>query len=325
MAQNPSGKFRRKRVNFAQISNSALHDKNLSLKAKGLYSVIQSIITLPDEDMRIWKIRNKCKEGNNGFEAAWKELKDCGYLKQYRMPGTKKGQFDYIYDLLDQPDLSTPATINLNKQGKAKQELANDDSDHTPPSGVYGTGDSSESIDDNFDHTPPSGYDGENQVTESDHTPHFAPYGQSTGCSEHPMLNGGDNNNTDMNNTNKNNIKSISQSDDRRTDEIRKELQEQIEYDYFLDNYPDDISGIDAVVECMVDMLSRRSTKIKGVVQSREALKTYIDKVDSCTIREFLEHMRSKDLSGIKNMNAYWQSALINYLREQDLRLTQIK
>lgn len=139
------------------------------------------------------------------------------------------------------------------------------------------------------------------------------------------MLNGGDNNNTDLNNTNKNNIKSISQSDDRRTDEIRKRLQEQIEYDYFLDNYPDDISGIDAVVECMVDMLSRRSTKIKGVAQSRGALERYINKVDSCTIGEFLEHMRSKDLSGITNMNAYWQSALINYLREQDLRLAQIK
>jgi len=372
MSVNLTSKFRRKKVNFAQISNSALHDKKLSLKAKGLYSVIQSIITLPDEDMLIWKIRNKCKEGNNGFEAAWKELKDCGYLKQYRMPGTKKGQFDYIYELRDQPDLSTPATINLNKYGKSKQELqgsvddgsdhmppnvatgaadnpdriedsadhippsrvygqvdnlesVEDDLDHIPPSGVYGMVDNSKSIEDDFAHALPSGYDGENQVNGSDHTPHLAPYGKSTPCSEHSVLNGGDNSNTLLRNTYLRNTKSVSQStDDGQTDKIRNKLKEQIEYDYFEDNCPNDILGIDAIVDCMVDMLSRPATKINGVVQSRESIENYIAHVDSCTVQGFLEHMRSKNLVRIKNINAYWQTALMNFLREQELLKAQI-
>lgn len=299
----PSGRFRHRKVNFAQISNTALQDPQLSLKAKGLYSLIQSYITMPDFDLYKGYLIKQCKEGEKAFQSAWQELKDRGYLKQFRIPSGNSGQFCYEYELLDEPDLSTPSITNLNRNGEASKAAENEKIDHIPQNGVCG------------------------QIEENnaDHTPHLAPYAQSTECSEHPMLNGGDNNNTDLNNTNKNNIKSISQSDDRRTDEIRKRLQEQIEYDYFLDNYPDDISGIDAVVECMVDMLSRRSTKIKGVAQSRGALERYINKVDSCTIGEFLEHMRSKDLSGITNMNAYWQSALINYLREQDLRLAQIK
>ena len=33
-----NGKFRKKKVYFTQVSNVAIRDKNLSLKAKGLYA-----------------------------------------------------------------------------------------------------------------------------------------------------------------------------------------------------------------------------------------------------------------------------------------------
>jgi hypothetical protein len=129
------------------------------------------------------------------------------------------------------------------------------------------------------------------------------------------MPNGGDIRNTDLRNT-----KSVSQScNDGQTGAIRKVLKTQIEYDYFEDNYPEDITGIDAIIDSMVDMLSRRSTKINGVDQSREALIPYIGRADSCTIREFLEHMREKKMKNIKNINSYWCSAFINFSREQEL------
>ena len=41
-----SGTFRKKKIYFSQVSNEALRDENLSLKAKGLYALIQSYITI---------------------------------------------------------------------------------------------------------------------------------------------------------------------------------------------------------------------------------------------------------------------------------------
>lgn len=47
------GKFRKKRVNFSMVSNEILRDNSISLKAKGLYSLIQSYVTL--ENFTLYK------------------------------------------------------------------------------------------------------------------------------------------------------------------------------------------------------------------------------------------------------------------------------
>ena len=49
--KNNNGKFRKKKIYFTQVSNYALRDKYLSFSAKGLYSLIQSYITIPDFDL----------------------------------------------------------------------------------------------------------------------------------------------------------------------------------------------------------------------------------------------------------------------------------
>jgi len=97
---NNDGAFRQKKVYFSQISNHVIRDNELSLKAKGLYSLIQSYITI--EDFILYKntLKRQCKEGETSFENAWKELKARGYLVQYRYRG-KNGSFYYEYDLLD--------------------------------------------------------------------------------------------------------------------------------------------------------------------------------------------------------------------------------
>ena len=122
--------------------------------------------------------------------------------------------------------------------------------------------------------------------------------------------------------------KSVSQSKeigetDELTDEIREKLKEQIDYDYFEDNYPEALSGVDALIDCMAEMLISPCTKINGSMLQRSVLKSYIDKADSELVREFLEHMRGKKMRDIKNIGAYWQSALINFIKEDELvRLT---
>lgn len=295
MIQRNEGRFRPRRVKFAQISNCALQDPKLSLKAKGLYSLIQSLITNPNHDMRVWKICKLCKEGEKAFQSAWKELKDCGYLKQYRMPTGERGKFKYEYDLLEEPDLTTSATINLNKNGEII------------------------SITEEIDHIPQNG--GGGQETPNDHTPHFGYDAQSTLCLKHPVENRGGNDNTILDNTFLDNTKkSVSPSyNDGLTDFLSNQIKEQIEYSYFEREEPDDILTVAALVDCMVEIMASPETKINGVSQSRQALALYIAKVDSCTIREFMGHMRGKSLKGIKSITAYYRSCFINYLREQEL------
>ena len=96
-----TGQIKRKEVPFSQISNSALRDENLSLKAKGLYALIQSYITIPNFILYKTTLMKQCKESKNTFDTAWKELKDNGYLIQYKKSNVKTKTFYYDYELLD--------------------------------------------------------------------------------------------------------------------------------------------------------------------------------------------------------------------------------
>lgn len=133
-------------------------------------------------------------------------------------------------------------------------------------------------------------------------------------------------NNTGVNNTGVN--KSVSQSNEEEgkdglTDGMREMLKEQIDYSYFEDNYHEDIPGVDALIDCMAEMLIAPSSKINGCVFPRSVLKAYIAKADSETVREFLDHMRGQKMRDVKNISAYWKSAFINFVKEADLvRLT---
>lgn len=69
-----------------------LKDKNLSLKAKGLYSLI-----FFSKDFSKESIKSMCLEGKEAFENSWKELKTKGYLIQIKEQ--KNGRFNYIYSL----------------------------------------------------------------------------------------------------------------------------------------------------------------------------------------------------------------------------------
>ena len=108
-----TGIFRKKKVYFTQVSNTALRDPNLSLKAKGLYALIQSYITI--EDFTLYKnfLLKQSKDRRDGFQTAWNELMKAGYLIQYKMKN-EKGVFYYEYELLDtpQPHTENPHTEN---------------------------------------------------------------------------------------------------------------------------------------------------------------------------------------------------------------------
>lgn len=127
MQSNRSGQFRKKKIHFTQVSNMALRDPALSLKAKGLYSLINSYITMENYTLYKNKLKQDVKEGEKAFESTWNELKSCGYLIQYRLQDTKTKQFYYEYELLDEADIELANKIH-NSQNRKKQE----EKSHTP-------------------------------------------------------------------------------------------------------------------------------------------------------------------------------------------------
>ena len=98
-----SGRFRKKKVNFSMVSNTIIRDKDISLKAKGLYALIQSYITLDNFTLYKSFLMKQCCEGERAFDGAWKELKQTGYLKMYKIREGAK-TFIYEYELLDEPE-----------------------------------------------------------------------------------------------------------------------------------------------------------------------------------------------------------------------------
>lgn len=111
-----SGRFRKKKVNFSMVSNVILRDDTVSLKAKGLYALIQSYITI--EGFTLYKsfLQSKCHEGKRSFQSAWDELKEKGYLVQYRMHD-ERNKFYYEYELLDCPERQMPLEMKRNGAG----------------------------------------------------------------------------------------------------------------------------------------------------------------------------------------------------------------
>lgn len=89
--------------NYTIMSNTHLKDKRLSLKAKGLLSVM---LSLPDEwDYSIDGLAAISKENETAVKSTLKELKDNGYLEVIKlMPNqTESGRIEYVYNVYENP------------------------------------------------------------------------------------------------------------------------------------------------------------------------------------------------------------------------------
>lgn len=96
------GIFRSKN-GYTVVQNTISRDRTISMKAKGLYLIIQSYITMPDKKWLKSDFMRMVPEGEKSFNSAWKELKLTGYLKTHvTSHGT---DFSYEYELLDEPAL----------------------------------------------------------------------------------------------------------------------------------------------------------------------------------------------------------------------------
>ena len=106
----------KKTTSYTVMSNHHLRDKNLSLKAKGLLSLM---LSLPAEwDYTINGLVAICKENETAVKSTLKELKRFGYLQVIkRNPNeTKSGRIEYEYIIYEKP---------MPQQDGEKQEVEN--------------------------------------------------------------------------------------------------------------------------------------------------------------------------------------------------------
>lgn len=96
--------------NYTVMSNYHLREKEMTLKAKGLLSLM---LSLPNDwDYTIEGLVTICKENETAVKSTLKELKDFGYLKILKVQN-QKGQFEYEYNIYEKPQSKKPEVENL--------------------------------------------------------------------------------------------------------------------------------------------------------------------------------------------------------------------
>lgn len=95
-----------KTKNFTIMSNHHFREKGMSLKAKGLLSLM---LSLPDDwNYSVNGLVTLSKDGKDSVMSALSELEKFGYLKRTRLTNSK-GQFQGVeYDIYEQPQAQVP-------------------------------------------------------------------------------------------------------------------------------------------------------------------------------------------------------------------------
>ena len=97
-----------KNKNFTVMSNHHLQDKNLSLKAKGLLSLM---LSLPDDwDYSLAGLERICQEATGAINRAIQELERRGYIVRHQERDDKGRLGAIIYTIYEEPQETTENT-----------------------------------------------------------------------------------------------------------------------------------------------------------------------------------------------------------------------
>ena len=83
---------------YTKIDNSVLLNENLSLEAKGLYSIIKYYSTIPDFSLNREHIKSISGYGETAFRRVWNELKESGLLEHTKT--RKNGRIHHVFTLV---------------------------------------------------------------------------------------------------------------------------------------------------------------------------------------------------------------------------------
>ena len=259
---------------YTVMSNHHLRNANLSLKAKGLLSMM---LSLPED----WNYTTRglakiCKEGVDAIGAALRELEAAGYIVRHKLRDRQGRISDTEYVIYEQPqpknpdtpqpDMASPDTENpdLDKPDTEKPAELNIEKSNTQKSIMDGS--STDSI----------------------------PF-RETAAARPPERKGRD-------------AMSVTEIEN-----YRELILENIEYDCLKQRYPLYLDDLNEIVELLVETVcaKRKTTRISGADFPHEIVRSRFLKLDSSHI-EFVMDCLQKNTTQVRNMKQYLLAVLFN-------------
>ena len=259
---------------YTVMSNHHLRDKALSLKSKGLLSMM---LSLPED----WNYTTRglaaiCKEGVDAIGGALRELETAGYIVRHQLRDRQGRISDTEYVIYEQPqpknpdtpqpDTASPDTENpdMVKPDTEKPAELNIEKSNTEKSITYGS--STDSI----------------------------PF-RETAAARPPERKGRD-------------AMSVTEIEN-----YRELILENIEYDCMKQRYPLYLDDLNEIVELLVETVcaKRKTTRISGADFPHEIVRSRFLKLDSSHI-EFVMDCLQKNTTQVRNMKQYLLAVLFN-------------
>ena len=259
---------------YTVMSNHHLKDRTLTLKSKGLLSMM---LSLPED----WNYTTRglakiCKEGVDAIGGALRELESAGYIVRHQMRDRQGRICDTEYVIYEQPqpkapdtpqpDTASPDTENpdMVKPDTEKPAELNIEKSNTEKSITYGS--STDSI----------------------------PF-RETAAARPPERKGRD-------------AMSVTEIEN-----YRELILENIEYDCLKQRYPLYLDDLNEIVELLVETVCarRKTTRISGADFPHEIVRSRFLKLDSSHI-EFVMDCLQKNTTQVRNMKQYLLAVLFN-------------
>ncbi|MDR2571784.1 MAG: helix-turn-helix domain-containing protein [Oscillospiraceae bacterium] len=324
-----------KTKDYTVMSNYHLRDRELSLKGKGLLSLM---LSLPENwDFTLKGLAIICKDGIDSVRKGVSELEQRGYLSRRRLRGADGRLGDIEYTILEVPVSDNASGNDNNNDNSCDNNSCNARNNKTNNSTAYLNATADDDDDpEPISATPISG----NRISDLP-TPQSPMSGIPTSASPtsenpiqvKPIYENPTQLNTKVLNTNKSitNRSNIHQSiyprkpdftqplEENEIDTIeaidvyREIIKENIDYANLCTSFSHSIDEINEILELMLEVIctKRKTIRIGGEDRPAELVKSRMLKLDYSHI-EYVMDCMNKNTTDVRNIKGYMLTALFN-------------
>ena len=268
---------------YTVMSNHHLRNENLSLKSKGLLSMM---LSLPEN----WNYTTRglasiCKEGTDSIGSALKELERAGYIVRNRLRDEKGKIVDVEYVIYETPHLPENGDPHTSLPDTAYPDTENPDMDNPCP-------DNTAQLNKDIPITKKSNTD----LSSTDSIPF--PFTPSRAEERQPSA------------VEKKRSEAVTQS----TVEIYQEIiRDNIEYDHLVQHRSIDRDMLDEIVDLILETVctARKTIRVAGDEYPAELVKAKFLKLN-CEHIEFVMDCMRENTTEVRNIKKYLLAVLFN-------------
>lgn len=261
---------------YTVMANHHLRNTKLSLKAKGLLSLM---LSLPEDwDYTTKGLAKICRDGVDSICSAVNELEENGYVIRERIRNAKGQLTDIQYTILEKPELPKPGQEKPKQENPVLDKPILGEPEQEKPAQLNTKKSSNQELKTDLSNTEVS-----NPI-------------QSNPAEDEPQTANG------------------MGTDTRSAREIYQEIiLENIGYEYLHQNNHIDRERLDELVELIVDTVcsARKTIRIAGDDYPAEVVKSRFMKLDSSHIEYVLSSMQ-ENTTYVRNIKKYLLAALYN-------------